>query len=186
LLISPAQAQDILSITQLTSSDFVSGQPVQNGMVKSVYGVPVIVTTQIGANNINTLNVGGGQLAPTPGVVGSIYLPDQFSGQANIPTTADARDLIAAPNWYGLPVRSGAGATAADGGQTLGVVGGVNQWATAILCSEDWLNVAVQKSIKTETGRLFEHGADGHVTSTVYGAKISRPDTAVLIHTSAI
>jgi hypothetical protein len=83
-------------------------------------------------------------------------------------------------------VFSGAGATAADAGQTLGLFGGVNQWATAIACNPEWIACGVQQSVKSESSREALYLADAFVTSQVYGSKVWRPDNAVVIHTSGI
>lgn len=187
VLVSPAQYIDLLSINQFISIDFANTKPVTTGLIGSILGMEVVMTTQIGVNSLTGyVNGQGAALQPTPGVLGSPYLPDQFIATANAPSTGGAADLAFSPNWLGLPVRSGAGATAADAGQTLGLFGGVNQWATALVVQEDWLALGVQQSIKTESSRETMYLADAFVSSTIYGGRSFRSDAAVVISTSGI
>ena len=187
VLVSPAQYIDLLSINQFISIDYANTKPVTNGLIGSILGMEVIMTTQIGVNSLTGyVNGQGGILQPSPGVVGSPYLPDQYISAANTASTGSPADLAFNPNWLGLPVRSGTGATAADAGQTLGLFGGVNQWATALVVQEDWLALGVQQSVKTESSRETLYLADAFVSSTIYGGRSFRSDAAVVIHTSGI
>lgn len=188
LFISPAQYIDLLSINVFISADFISGSPVTTGTVGTILDFTVECSTQLGVNSLLGYRNGrDGILLPTPGVIGSPYLPDQH-GTTSAKTTTSVADLDAHTNasYFGLPVFSGTGATAADAGQTLGLFGGVNQWATAIACHPDWLAMGVQQSVKTESSRETLYLADAFVSSQLYGAKVWRPDTAVVIHTSGI
>ncbi|AGY46500.1 capsid protein [Cyanophage PP] len=186
VMVSPAQYIDLLSINQFISVDFSQVKPVASGVVGTILGMEVIVTTQIGINSLTGyVNGQGAPTQPTPGVLGSPYLPDQ-AGTANVVNTGSASDLAVSLSYFGLPVFSGAGATAADGGQTLGSFGGANRWATAVVCHPDWLAVGVQQNVKSESSRETMYLADAFVTSCVYGAKVFRPDHAVVIHTSGI
>jgi len=189
LYISPAQYIDLLNINVFISTDFNGGgSPVKTGIVGTILDFTVEVSTQIGVNsNLGYRNGRDGILLPTPGVLGSPYLPDQH-GITNARTTTAASDLDAQTNasYFGLPVFSGAGATAADAGQTLGVFGGANQWASAMACHPEWLAMGVQQSVKTESSRETLYLADAFVTSNLYGAKVWRPDNAVIIHTSGV
>jgi N4-gp56 family major capsid protein len=189
LYVSPAQYLDLLSINFFISVDFNGGgSPVSSGKVGSILDFTVEMSTQFGVNsNLGYRNGRDGVLLPTPGVLGSPYLPDQH-GTVNGRTLTGAADLDAQANsgYLGLPVLSGAGATAADAGQTLGLFGGVNQWATAIACHPEWVCCGVQQSVKTESSRETLYLSDAFVTSQVYGSKVWRPDNAVVIHTSGI
>lgn len=189
LYVSPAQYIDLLSINFFISVDFNGGgSPVSSGKVGSILDFTVEMSTQLGVNSLLGYRNGrDGILQPTPGVLGSPYLPDQH-GVVNGRTTTAAADLDAQTNagFLGLPVFSGAGATAADAGQTLGLFGGVNQWATAIACNPEWIACGVQQSVKSESSREALYLADAFVTSQVYGSKVWRPDNAVVIHTSGI
>lgn len=189
LYISPAQYVDLLSINVFISTDFNGGgSPVTNGVVGRILDFEVEVSTQLGINsNLGYRNGRDGVLLPTPGVLNSPYIPDQH-GTINTRATTLANDLDAqngAP-FLALPVFSGAGATAADAGQTLGTFGGANQWATAVACHPEWMAAGVQQSVKTESSRETLYLADAFVTSNLYGAKVWRPDHAVVIHTSGI
>ena len=189
LYISPAQYIDLLSINVFISADFNGGgAPVTNGVVGRILDFTVECSTQIGVNsNLGYRNGRDGVLQPTPGVLGSPYMPDQH-GSVNARTTTNVADLDAQTNssYFGLPVFSGAGATAADAGQTLGLFGGVNQWATAIACNPEWIAAGVQQSVKSESSRETLYLADAFVSSHVYGSKVWRPDNAVVLHTSGI
>lgn len=189
LYISPAQYIDLLSINVFISADFNGGgSPVKTGVVGSILDFTVEVSTQIGVNSaLGYRNGRDGILLPTPGVLGSPYLPDQH-GSTNARTTTAASNLDAhsSASYLGLPLFSGAGATAADAGQTLGVTGGVNQWATAIACHPEWLCMGMQQSVRTESSRETLYLADAFVSSHLYGAKVWRPDHCVVLHTSGI
>lgn len=188
LFISPAQYIDLLSINVFISADFINGSPVTTGVVGTILDFTVECSTQIGVNSLLGYRNGrDGILLPTPGVIGSPYLPDQH-GTASAKTTTSVMDIDSHTNasYFGLPVFSGTGATAADAGQTLGLFGGVNQWATAIACHPDWLAMGVQQSVKTESSRETLYLADAFVSSHLYGAKCWRPEAAVVLHTSGI
>jgi hypothetical protein len=189
LYVSPAQYIDLLNINVFISTDFNGGgSPVGNGVVGRILDMEVEVSSQFGVNsNLGYRNGRDGVLLPTPGVLNSPYLPDQH-GSTNARTLTSAADLDAhtAATYLALPINSGAGATAADAGQTLGVFGGVNQWATAVMCHPDWIAAGVQQSVKTESSRETLYLADAFVTSNLYGAKVWRPDHCVVIHTSGI
>jgi hypothetical protein len=189
LYISPAQYVDLLSINVFISTDFNGGgAPVSHGMVGTILDFTVEVSTQLGINSLLGYRNGrDGILSPTPGVLNSPYLPDQH-GTINARTTTLAADLDAqgSASYFGLPVFSGVGATAADAGQTLGLSGGVNSWATAVACHPEWVAAGVQQSVKTESSREVLYLADAFVTSNLYGAKVWRPDHGVVIHTSGI
>lgn len=188
LYVSPAQYIDLLNINVFISVDYQNNKPVVDGVIGHIAGFDVCVTTQMGVNSLLGYRNGrDGILQPTPGVLGSPYLPDQH-GNTNVRATTAAGDLDAQTNapYFGLPVFSGAGATAADAGQTLGLFGGVNQWATAIAVHQDWAVAGIQQSVKTESSRETLYLADAFVTSNLYGGKCWRPDHAVVIHTSGI
>jgi hypothetical protein len=189
LYISPAQYVDLLSISTFISADFRGGAaPVASGVIGTILDFAISMSSQFSINsNLGYRNGRDGILLPTPGVLNSPYMPDQH-GTTNARTTTLANDLDTQTNagYFGLPVFSGAGATAADGGQTLGVFGGANQWSTAIACNPEWIAAGIQQSVKTESSREVLYLADAFVTSNLYGAKVWRPDNAVVIHTSGI
>ena len=190
LYISPAQYVDLLSITVFISTDFTASRatPVASGVIGSILDFSVAMSSQFSINsNLGYRNGRDGILLPTPGVLNSPYMPDQH-GNVNTRTLTLANDLDSQGSaaYLGLPVFSGTGATAADAGQTLGLNGGVNQWATAIACNPEWICAGIQQSVKSESSREVLYLADAFVTSNLYGAKVWRPDNAVVIHTSGI
>lgn len=51
LVIPPAVKRDMLGVSNYISSDFVTGQPVVNGKIGSLYGVDIYVTTNLTGNS---------------------------------------------------------------------------------------------------------------------------------------
>ncbi len=185
LVVSPAQYAQLLTIQQFVSRDFQNGMPITDGIVGSLFNIPVMMTSQIGFNSdAGYRNGSDGVLQPTPGVLGSPYMPDQH-GSANAVTVGSASDLSIAGGYFGLPTRSSTGATAADGGQTLGINAGTS-WHSALLCHPQWLYMGYQKEPSVESSREVMYQADAFVSTQIYGAKVARPDAAVVIHTSGV
>lgn len=50
-VIPPAMKKELLGISQYVSTDFVSGKPVENGKIGSLYGVDVVVSTNLPTEN---------------------------------------------------------------------------------------------------------------------------------------
>ena len=50
-VISPAMKKELLGVTNYVSTDFVTGKPVESGMVGSLYGVDVYVSTNLPTEN---------------------------------------------------------------------------------------------------------------------------------------
>lgn len=61
----------------------------------------------------------------------------------------------------------------------------VGNWQTAMMVHKDWAKLAMQMNPKTESSREVLYQADAVVSTQIYGAKLYRPDHAVLINTSA-
>lgn len=83
LVISPAQEAALYMIPQFISRDFIEGRPMMNGQIGTVLGMNVVRTSLLTANTLTGWK--NGFLAagePTPGVIGSRYLPkqDAFTG----------------------------------------------------------------------------------------------------------
>lgn len=183
IMVSPAQYAQLLTINQFISRDFQNGMPITDGIVGSLFNMPVMMTSQIGFNSDTGYRNGtDGALQPTPGVLNSPYMPDQH-GATNADTVGSASDISIAGGFRGLPTRSSTGATAADGGQTLGLNAGAS-WHSALVCHPSWLYYGVQKNPSTESSREVMYQADAFVSTQLYGAKVARPDAAVVIHTS--
>lgn len=88
LLVSPSQYNQLLLNQEFISMDFVNNAPTVTGQVGMLYGTPVIKTTQIGINSLNGYQNGDGAPGqPTPGVLGSPYLPTQDAFGAGLPLT---------------------------------------------------------------------------------------------------
>jgi hypothetical protein len=185
-ILSPAQYVDLMAETEISSRDFVPQEVVPNGYVGKVLGFSVIMTSQIGFNStVGFVNGTGGAAQPTPGVLNSPYYPDQVVTLNATNTTAGAASDLSQANLSAraLPTRSGAGATAADGGQTLGANSN-NTWQSALFGHGDWLACGIQQSVKTEISRETLYLADAVVSSHLYGAKVFRPDHGLVIHTA--
>lgn len=186
-LLSPAQYVDLMAEIEISSRDYVPQEVVPRGYVGTVLGFSVVMTSQIGFNSLTGyVNGTGGTPQPTPGVLGSPYYPDQVAAVNTTNTTAGAATDLAQTgglNARGLPVRAGANATAADGGQTLGDTTG-NVWQSAMFCHNDWLALGIQQSVKTEMSRETLYLSDAVVSSHLYGAKGFRVDHGIVIHTA--
>lgn len=158
MIISPGQYTDLLLIDRFTSTDYVNSTVVPSGMLGQIYGVPVMMSTQITTNSLTGYTNGNnGQPQPTPGVAGSPYLPTQ-NPFTSLPYVGDGTvTSILAPT-------------------------GVT---TAMLCHRDWLYASMVQEPKVETSREVLFQADAVVTTQLYGAKVFREDHAVLIHTAS-
>lgn len=156
LFVSPGQAIDLLTIDAFISSDYVSGRPTMTGQVGTLYGIPVVVSNNIVTNSpTGYTNGAGGVASPTPGVLNSVYYPTQS------PSNATASDLPAN-----------------------GVASETDDWVTAIMVHKSWAKLAMQLNPRTEASRENLFQADAVVATQIYGAKVYRPDHAVLIHTA--
>jgi len=179
LVIAPAQHASLLSIPQFISADFVSGRPVETGQVGSLYGIPVIVSNNIRKNATTGFRIGDGDpTGATPGVQFwsvantraefSRYFPDATKlAPWNIQQKVGGQHTLA-------PVT-----VAAETTDTL-LVGSYS----ALLCSKDWLAFWMSESPKVESSREVLFQADAVVSTQYYGAKVYRPECAVVIETS--
>jgi hypothetical protein len=113
LLVGAGQSMQLLNINQFISRDYSDGNAVSNGVVGSVLGMPVVKTTQIRANSLTGYYNGsastGALPEPTPGVVGSRYLPKQDTYTALPQTfTGDSRAAVTAilchRDWLALAI----------------------------------------------------------------------------------
>jgi len=147
LYVSPAQYISLLSITEFVSADFVNGAPTVTGMVGTLFGVPVVMSTILTKNGADVITMGSATL-DSPGRTNAAgeYYPTQPTGD-EVPLT------------------------------------GVNYdgFYSAMLIQSDWLSLAMQQEPKTESARKTEYLADIVVNSMLYGAKVYREDSAVLI-----
>jgi N4-gp56 family major capsid protein len=104
LIVSPDQYNDLLTITEFISKDFQAAMPVASGVVGSIYGVEVWMTTQLGLNSATGYKNGDGAAAqPTPGYTGSPYLPTQ-DAFTSLPLARYSAMMVHA-DWAGLAVQ---------------------------------------------------------------------------------
>lgn len=157
LIVSPGQYTDLLTIERFSSTDYVNSPIVPTGMLGQIYGIPVMMSTNITTNSLTGYTNGNnGTPAPTPGVTGSPYIPTQNTGAfASLPYDGDGTNTSAT-----------------------GIV-------TAMLCHPNWLYASMVQEPKVETSREVLFQADAVVTTQLYGAKVFREDHAVLIHSAA-
>ena len=149
IAVSPGQYNDLLTITEFTSGDFVDGRPVATGEVGRLFGMSVRVSSNISVNSATGYTNGtGAPPLPTPGFAGSPYLPTQLPSEVTTLTTLDSG------------------------------------FTTAIVCSQEWCILAIQKNPNVESSRENMYQANALVSTQVYGAKVYRPDHAVIIMTA--
>lgn len=151
LVVSPGQYNDLLTVDEFISADYVNGRPTSSGTVGTLFGMEVLMTTQVTTNSTTGyVNGTGGTPSPTPGVAGSYYMPSQFTATpVGLPTSSNS-----------LPV------------------------ATALMYHPDWAILSMQLNPKVESSREVLFQADAVVATQIYGAKVYRPDHAVLIHSA--
>jgi len=81
LIVSPGQYAQLLNVNQFTNVQFTDGRPIENGLVGTLFGIPVVMTSQVGVNSLTGYVNGTGNVGqPTPGVLGSPYMPKQDTG----------------------------------------------------------------------------------------------------------
>jgi hypothetical protein len=88
LLVSPNQHNAMIGQNFFSSRDYVGeSKPIVSGIVGTILGVPVIMTSQIRENSNTGFKNGDGALpSPSPGLTGSYFLPVQDSF-ASLPLT---------------------------------------------------------------------------------------------------
>lgn len=80
ILVSPGQYADLLAIDKFIDRDFIDGYPVSSGALGSLYGMQVYKVNKLKTNSLTGYRNGkDAPLQPTPGVIGSPYLPSQDS-----------------------------------------------------------------------------------------------------------
>lgn len=159
LIVSPTQYTQLLALDKVQSMFYRTSAPLESGVVGTLMGIPVYMTSMIGAN-ATTGFLNGTVSVPTPGVAGAgqLYYPTQDNA-TTLPTTWNA-----AVNAAGAP----------------------REVHSAIFMHKDAFSMAMLQEPKTETSRETLYLADAVVTSTVYGARMFRDENAVIIHTNAV
>lgn len=157
LIVSPLQYSQILAQDKTQSMFYRTSAPLENGLVGTLYGIPVYMTSMVNANS-TTGFLNGSTAIPTPGVTGSgqIYYPDQDSA-TTLPVTWDT---------------------------TLNTTADTQAMHTAVLMGGDAFAMALMQEPKVEAGRELLYLSDVVVTSSLYGARQYRTNSAVLIHTN--
>jgi hypothetical protein len=155
IITSPTGYNQLLAIDKFISMWYQADKPVTTGVVGTIFGIPVIMTSQVGANSTTGYSNGDGIIGiPTPGVVGS--------GAINLPTQDP---------FTSLP-------TAFTGSNT----GLAAQVHTTLMCHSDWACILKAQAPKSEGSRENTHQGDVVVNTVVYGAKLFRKTNAVLIN----
>lgn len=158
-IVSPTQYIQLLALDKVQSMFYRTSAPLENGIVGTLLGTPVYMTSMVGANS-TTGFLNGTTAIPTPGVVGAgqLYYPDQDTA-ATLPTTWNT---------------------------TLNTTPETQAVHTALLLHKDAFALAMLLEPKTEYSRETLYLSDAVVTSTLYGARMYRPGNAVIVHTNAV
>lgn len=158
-VVSPAQYTQLLALDKTTSMFYRTSAPLENGIVGTLFGSPVYMTSMIGANSATGF-LNGTTAIPTPGVTGAgqLYYPSQDTS-TSLPVT-----------W----------------GTTNNAVGAPREVHTALYMHREAFALAMLQEPKTEYSRETLYLSDAVVTSTLYGARVYRPTNAVLVHTNGV
>lgn len=62
LVVPPSVKKDILGENRFNSSDFISGRPVENGLLGDIYGVKIYISTNLKEKETASANSAGGRL----------------------------------------------------------------------------------------------------------------------------
>lgn len=158
-LFSPTQLIDLIATDKFTSKDYALADlqlgRVSSGVVGNLYGIPVHITTQVTNNSLTGLIMEDGATGePTPGVIGSQYLPDQEDADTVVTT---------------LPL----GKTGAEVAQP---------FMTGGLFHPRWAMFLQQKDVTVTPSWENAFQMNLIVSTQVYGGKSFYPGEAVLIH----
>lgn len=157
-IVSPTQYIQLLALDKVQSMFYRTSAPLENGIVGTLLGTPVYMTSMVQANSLTGF-LNGTVAIPTPGVAGTgqIYFPDQDPA-VSLPTTWNT---------------------------TLNTTPETQAVHTAMLVQSDAFALAMLLEPKTEYSRETLYLSDAVVTSTLYGARTYRPGNAVIVHTNA-
>lgn len=158
LIISPTQYVQLLALDKIQSMFYRTNAPLMSGVIGSFMGTPVYMSSMVGANSATGFKNGETDV-PTPGVnaAGLLYYPTQDNA-TGLPTTWNT---------------------------TANTTLETQQVHTALYLHKDAFALALMQEPRTETSRETLYLADAVVTSTIYGARMWRDTSAVLIHTNA-
>jgi hypothetical protein len=161
LFVSPVQFAQLLA-NQRIQNFFFKGTPeggaVTEGIVGSLFGIPVYMTTLIDANSA-TGWLNGSTATPTPGFASSFYFPSQetLAPVALAGTFDPATNTLTAQQ----------------------------QIHTAILLHKDYIAMAKPFEPMSEVSREALYMMDAVISSMFYGMRTWRNDGAVIINTNA-
>lgn len=158
LYIGVYQHTDLLAHAQIIDRDYYPGYTIQNGQFGEIYGVRAIKSNNIVPNSLAGYRNGDkGQLLPTPGVIGSPYLPTQGKEFNYLPIGQTGNEA-AEPFITALMCHE--------------------QWC---------LDATPKGRAGVKITESFENALQMHliVAKQCYGHKIWRDDHAVLIHSAA-
>jgi Phage capsid protein len=159
IITSPTGYNQLLAIDKFISMWYQPDRPVSSGVVGTIFGIPVIMTSQVGANSATGYSNGDGVSGiPTPGVTGA--------GALNLPTQDPFTSL---PTAF----------TGANAGLAA-------QVHTTIMCHREWACLLKSQAPKSEGSRENTHQGDVVVNTMVYGSKLFRKTNAVIIHHNAV
>ena len=106
LVVPPSVVQTIRGIDRYNSSDFVSGQPVQNGNIGSLYGIDIYVSTNCPVVETAAANSAGGELKA--GILGhrdAMVFVEQMGVRSQTQYKQEyLGDLFTADTLYGVKV----------------------------------------------------------------------------------
>jgi N4-gp56 family major capsid protein len=106
LVVPPSVVQTIRGIDRYNSSDFVSGQPVQNGNIGSLYGIDIYVSTNCPVIETAAQNTAGGDLKA--GILGhkdAMVFAEQLGVRSQTQYKQEyLGDLFTADTLYGVKV----------------------------------------------------------------------------------
>jgi len=106
LVVPPSVVQTIRGIDRYNSSDFVSGQPVQNGNIGSLYGIDIYVSTNCPVVETEAANSAGGELKA--GILGhrdAMVFVEQMGVRSQTQYKQEyLGDLFTADTLYGVKV----------------------------------------------------------------------------------
>lgn len=158
LIISPTQYTQLLALDKIQSMFYRTNAPLMSGVIGAFMGTPVYMSTMIGANSATGFK-NGETVVPTPGVdaTGLLYYPTQDNA-TGLPTTWNT---------------------------TANTTQATQEVHTALYMHKDAFALALMQEPKTEVSRETLYLSDAVVTSTIYGARMWRDTSAVLIHTNA-
>ena len=159
LIVSPTQYVQLLALDKVQSMFYRTSAPLESGIVGTLMGVPVYMTSMIAANSATGF-MNGSTAIPTPGVTGAgqLYYPTQDTA-TTLPTTWNT---------------------------TLNTTASTQAMHSALMLQSDAFALAVLQEPTTEYSRETLYLADAVVTSTLYGGRMYRNESAVVIHTNAV